>query len=132
MHQIAYVELSKCKNFLVWEGDTREFLQNLVFKTNDPVHTFSDIWSTVYPKFKKKTQFHSLLYTRVDAWGTSHVGWGIFKLCGEEEEGVLGFKISYLVHTLGAFDDVQPLRKELEGKGVGGGIPLPHQGIFAF
>ena len=29
-------------------------------------------------------------------------------------------------------DDVQPLRKELEGEDVGGGIPLPHRGVFAF
>ena len=42
----------------------------------------------------------------------------------------LGFKISDLVHTFGEFDDVLPVRKELEGEGVGGGIP--HQGVFAF
>ena len=28
----------------------------------------------------------------------------------------LGFKISDLVHNIGEFDDVQPLRKELEGR----------------
>ena len=42
----------------------------------------------------------------------------------------LEFKISKLVHTFGEFDDVQPLRKELEGKGVGGAVPLPHEGVF--
>ena len=35
------------------------------------------------------------------------------------------------MHTFGEFDDVQPLRKGLEVKGVGGGIPLPHQVVFA-
>ena len=45
---------------------------------------------------------------------------------------IFRFKISDLVHTFGGFDDVQPMRKELEGEGVEGGIPLPHQGVFAF
>ena len=44
----------------------------------------------------------------------------------------LGFKISDLVHTFGEFVGVQPVRKELEGEGVGEGIPLPHRGVFAF
>ena len=35
------------------------------------------------------------------------------------------------MHTFGEFEDVQPFRKELEGEGVGGGVPLPHQGVFA-
>ena len=36
------------------------------------------------------------------------------------------------MHTFGEFDDVLPVRKELEGEGVERGIPLPHQGVFAF
>ena len=36
------------------------------------------------------------------------------------------------MHTFGVFDDMQPMRKELEGENVGGGIPLPHRGVFAF
>ena len=36
------------------------------------------------------------------------------------------------MHTFCEFDDVQPVRKELEGEGVGGGVPLPQQGVFAF
>ena len=78
----------------------------------------------------------------MDALSTSHIGQGILKIfrgggCGRgyplPHQGVfafLGFKISDLLHTFGEFDDVQPMRKELEG--VGGGIPLPHRGVYAF
>ena len=77
----------------------------------------------------------------MDALSTSHVGQGIRKICGGggciplQHQGVFaffGFKISDLVHTFGEFADVQPVRKELEGEGVGEGIPLPHRGVFAF
>ena len=41
-------------------------------------------------------------------------------------------KVSNLMHTFGVLDDMQPVRKELEGEGVKGGILLPHRGDFAF
>ena len=78
----------------------------------------------------------------MDALSTSHVGKEIKKICGGGGRGIplplqgvfafLGFKISNLVHTFGVFDDMQPVRKELEGEGVKGGILLPHRGDFAF
>ena len=58
------------------------------------------------------------------------MGWGI-PLPHQGVFAFLGFKISDLVHTFGEFDDVLPVRKELEGR-VWEGVSPSHTREFLY
>ena len=88
---------------------------------------------------RRKYSFHNLLHSsgcfehitrrkrnQENMWR----GWEGIPLPLQGVFAFLGFKISNLVHTFGVFDDMQPVRKELDG--VWEGVSPQYQGVFAF